>query len=220
MAGKKRGVRARRGAGKPAGRKNFHHGSLPDALLGAVGSIIQERGLSEVSLREAARRANVSHGAPAHHFRNKQGLLTAFAAQGHERLREEVGREFERSRPRNGKERLAAMGRGYVAFAVKHPEQFELMFRMGLINPRDPAYKTAADSTWNLLLDAVQACAREGRLGDRDPLVVATAAWSLTHGLAVLWNNGRLEHRLPPGHNVTALADAVTHLYTTSVLGP
>src|SRR5687767_6451184 len=64
----------------------YHHGDLRAALLLATDQLIRERGLGEVSLREVARRAQVSHGAPAHHFGNKAGLVTAFAAQGFDRL--------------------------------------------------------------------------------------------------------------------------------------
>ena len=57
----------------------YHHGDLPAALLEAVESAVLEHGPGSVSLRDIARRAGVSHGAPAHHFGNKAGLLTAFA---------------------------------------------------------------------------------------------------------------------------------------------
>ena len=60
----------------------YHHGSLPEALLVAVDEIVIAQGLENVSLREAARRAGVSHSAPAHHFGDKDGLLAAYAEQG------------------------------------------------------------------------------------------------------------------------------------------
>ena len=63
---------------------NYHHGDLQNALLQAVGEIIEEKGVGAVSLREAARRAGVSHSAPAHHFGDKIGMLTAFARKGFE----------------------------------------------------------------------------------------------------------------------------------------
>jgi len=51
----------------------YHHGDLPAALLKAVESAVAEYGVSGVSLRDVARRASVSHGAPAHHFGRKSG---------------------------------------------------------------------------------------------------------------------------------------------------
>ena len=61
--------------------RNYHHGDLRAALLIAARSIVEEQGAEAFTLREAARRAGVSHGAPAHHFGDKTGLLTALAAQ-------------------------------------------------------------------------------------------------------------------------------------------
>ncbi len=60
----------------------YHHGSLPEALLVAVDEIVIAQGLENVSLREAARRAGVSHAAPAHPVGDKDGLLAAYAEQG------------------------------------------------------------------------------------------------------------------------------------------
>ena len=96
---------------------------------GSVGEIIAERGLAEVSLREVARRAQVSHGAPAHHFRNKAGLVTAFAAQGFDRAGRGPSSELPAHRDAgSGPEELAGTGKGYVRFALAHPAQFSIMF--------------------------------------------------------------------------------------------
>ena len=68
----------------------YHHGDLPNALLAAVGDIVEENGVANVSLREAARRAGVSHSAPAHHFGDKEGMLAAFAERGFDILASEM----------------------------------------------------------------------------------------------------------------------------------
>ncbi|MFC7657596.1 TetR/AcrR family transcriptional regulator [Pseudonocardia benzenivorans] len=60
----------------------YHHGNLRRALLDASAQLVGERGPAALSLREVARRAGVSHAAPAHHFTDRRGLLTALAAEG------------------------------------------------------------------------------------------------------------------------------------------
>jgi AcrR family transcriptional regulator len=71
-------------------QKPYHHGSLRQALLRAVEELIAERGIEGLSLRECARRAGASWSAPAHHFGDKTGMLTAFAAAGFTRLKEHM----------------------------------------------------------------------------------------------------------------------------------
>ena len=65
----------------------YHHGNLREVLLEKAADAIEEDGIGALSLRAVARRAGVSHGAPAHHFRDKTGLLTALATQAMGRLR-------------------------------------------------------------------------------------------------------------------------------------
>ena len=62
----------------------YHHGNLRAALLRAAEEIIRESGVEGLTLRACARKAGVSHGAPAHHFGNITGLLTELAAEGFE----------------------------------------------------------------------------------------------------------------------------------------
>src|SRR6516162_6235923 len=62
--------------------KPYHHGNLREALLKAAIRLIAEVGPAAFTLREVARRAGVSHNAPYRHFRDKDDLLAAVAAQG------------------------------------------------------------------------------------------------------------------------------------------
>ena len=81
------------GARKDA--RPYHHGDLPRVLLDAAVQAILEVGPAAVSLRDLARRTGVSHAAPAHHFGDKAGLLTAVAADGFRRLAATLGEAYE-----------------------------------------------------------------------------------------------------------------------------
>ena len=74
------------GNGRP-----YHHGDLRRALLDEAVASLRESGTAALSLRDLARRAGVSHAAPAHHFGDKRGLLTAVAAEGYRRLAGSLG---------------------------------------------------------------------------------------------------------------------------------
>jgi len=206
----------RRAPAATAARREYHHGDLRSALLDSVGHIIRENGASFVSVREVARRARVSHAAPAHHFRNKSGLLTAFAAQGFDRLADTIGEAIASSRATQPPDVLAAMGRGYVRFAIENPEHFAIMFRVDLLDREDETYVRAADRAYRPLIATVSAASEHGHLAG-DPRVAAASAWSLVHGLATLWISGQMQQRMKAS-DPDALADAVTALFVSSVM--
>jgi AcrR family transcriptional regulator len=180
-------------------RSRYHHGDLRRALLESVERIIKKRGLAFVSLREVARDARVSHSAPAHHFGNKAGLLTAFAADGFARLGEACAEETKKSAPVDGPALCEALGRGYFRFAIENPEHFGVMFRAEQLDARSRAYATAANRAFDLLKTGVRRCADEGYLRGADLDDVTAAAWSVAHGLATLWLGGRLRARMKGG---------------------
>jgi AcrR family transcriptional regulator len=190
---------------------------LPAALLDAVDDALRSDGASALSLRDVARRAGVSHAAPAHHFGSKSGLLTAFAAQGYRRLAESVVAEMSASAPTDGPAALAAIGRGYVRFAVTEPAQFEVMFRTDALDESASELLAATEAAFALLTGTIERCCLEGWLGDREPELVTVAAWSIVHGLASLWISGRLVDRIGASDS-GQLAAAVSELFVEAVL--
>lgn len=198
-------------------KDSYHHGDLRAALLAALGDILREDGVSDISFREVARRAGVSHAAPAHHFKTRTGLLTAYAALGFEALGRAM--EEEAAGVVDPRHRLAAVGRGYVSFAARHDAQFLLMFRAGDVDPRDPAFMAANARAHAVLRDVVVACAEQGHLDKERARDLAVAAWSLVHGLAALWIFGAFDWRTREPSEVDALAARVTDLFVEGVLG-
>ncbi|WP_329139338.1 TetR/AcrR family transcriptional regulator [Streptomyces sp. NBC_01476] len=73
-----------------AADRPYHHGNLRAELLAHAERMLDESGQDGLSLRELARAAGVSHGAPRRHFADRQALLDALAAEGFERLRGEL----------------------------------------------------------------------------------------------------------------------------------
>ena len=69
-----------------AGRDAYHHGDLRAALIAAAEEELAENGVDGFTLRGCARRAGVSHAAPAHHFKDVRALFTALATIGLRRL--------------------------------------------------------------------------------------------------------------------------------------
>jgi AcrR family transcriptional regulator len=162
-------------------KRPYHHGNLRAALLDAALDEIAERGPMALSLRELARRAGVSHAAPAHHFGDKAGLLTAIAADGFERL----AAALEAARPSGG---FLEVGLAYVQFAVEHRPHFEVMFRPDLYRRDDPAVRAAQGAAARELYGPAHDAFPEA-----DALRVGIAGWAFVHGFVSLWLGGNLE---------------------------
>lgn len=175
-------------------KSDYHHGDLAHALLDAVEEIILERGIDNVSLREAARRAGVSHSAPAHHFGDKSGMLAAFAANGFELFGRHLAAAARSSADRSTEDRCRVMGVAYVRFALEHRAHFEAMFRAG-IDKRDVTTDLgqAAAGAFEILASLVRTMKGQGLFRDTDERYVATYLWALSHGLATLMIDGLLD---------------------------
>ena len=156
-------------------KRHYHHGDLPAALLLAAGKTLEKEGVEALTLRTLARRTGVSHAAPYRHFRHREALLAALAAEGFAML----GRAQREAAAAGG---LRGMGEAYVRFALAHPQRFRLMFGGRLKIAQHPALREVAAKTFEGLSGALAA-----RVGDapgaRDASI---AAWALVHGLAQL----------------------------------
>ena len=166
----------------------YHHGNLRQALLAAAVDAITEVGPAGVSLRDLARRAGVSHAAPAHHFGDKAGLLTALAAEGYGLLADALDAAQQRTQD------FLEVGVAYVRFAVERRAHFEVMFRPDLYHSDDPEVLAARERASKALSGGIGTLP-SGRAGP-DARIAGIAAWSLVHGLAILWLNGALPPEL------------------------
>jgi AcrR family transcriptional regulator len=175
-------------------QKRYHHGDLRAALVLAAEEILAEKGVNGFSLREAARRAGVSPAAPAHHFKDASGLLTAVAAKGFVRLAEHLARAAEDA-PSSC--RLQALGAAYIDFAQRSPAIFSIMWSRELLKIDDPAYLEAGRAAFNVLEQAAVGKAVPVRTAPHIPDPSIIAAWSMIHGYARLVLDGALE-RVPP----------------------
>ena len=129
---------AGRRSGAPRAVGVHFAGDLRQALLDAAVAALDEAGADRLSLRDVARRAGVSHAAPAHHFTDKAGLLTAVATEGFGMLVTYLA-DAQPGAARQPADQLAALGRAYAQFAEENPGRFEVMFRPGLLHAGDAA---------------------------------------------------------------------------------
>jgi len=182
----------------------YHHGNLRTALLDAVGEIIAEKGITGVSIREAARRAGVSHSAPAHHFGDKAGLIAGYAERGFDMFRHRLQAAVDVAETPNGK--LTAIGIEYVRFSLDEPHYFELMFRSDL-HDSTPTLAESGRRAFAILHE-VSADLAQGEDAVENPELIAISAWAGVHGMATLWRDGLIKE-FWDGDDLLELAAAV-----------
>ncbi len=182
--------------------------------------ILREQGLHRFTLREAARRAGVSHGAPAFHFKDAAGLLTTFAAEGFRSLRKLMV-EYRAESPKDAAAQVLAVGCAYVDYAISHRPQFQLMFRSDTIRLEDEGFTEASRGAFQQLQETMAPFSRPGET-EAGRAARLMLAWSAVHGFATLY----LEKGFRPiyGNNpkppVSADAKRVLSLLTASFEQP
>lgn len=182
---------------------------LRERLIDVGVDLVLTEGTAALGLREIARRAGVSHGAPRRHFPTHHALLSAIARRGFADLADRFASATAGSS--SPREQVRALGCAYVGYALEHRGMFELMFRHDLLDSEgqeDPGQPDAGqedsaqpqpqpqpqprlrESTlplFRLLAGLVSRCRATG-----DPEVTAAALWANLHGVAQLWAWGSL----------------------------
>lgn len=190
-------------------KAGYHHGDLRNALITAGVELATDGGPAKVVLREAARRVGVSPTAAYRHFAGQGDLL--FAVKLHaQRLLADAMERVAAGAPRDdhpgaaAERRLAAIGRGYVGFALEHPGLFRTAFSHSLLGAEEdagwggvtPPAGNPQYRSYNLLSQALDELVATGRMPAHNRPGAEAAAWSTAHGLAMLILDGPMG-RLP-----------------------
>jgi AcrR family transcriptional regulator len=157
-----------------------------DAILDAARQIISEAGIDKLSMRAIADRIDYSAAGLYEYFGSKDEIITAVCLQGDERLRLKMGR-VDASLPPMAY--LIEMGLAYIDFAVTNPDHFMLMFTSGLEAPVEIQAAPPEESSFHILVTAVERGVEAGVFLTRDGFGVmdmAFMAWSVVHGISVL----------------------------------
>lgn len=197
-------------------QSGYHHGDLRAALLKAAEQELNANGLERFSLRGVARAAGVSHAAPAHHFGDTTGLLTALAVVGWRRFLATQQRHEARADPEPVAQ-LVAAAVGYAAFAKSSTALFQLMFASTKPNRCDPDFQAAGNAAYDHLVDLVQAITGKDAQEDGTDRTDVIATWSLIHGFSELLNN---EFLASVSQSKASREDAIRALITRYWTGP
>ncbi|MBW2453521.1 MAG: WHG domain-containing protein [Deltaproteobacteria bacterium] len=173
----------------------YHHGDLPRALVEAALALVEDQGVSALTLREVARRVGVTHAAPYRHFKDKSALLAAVAEEGFKRLTHALVAARGAAPAAEGR---AAMGIAYLRFAIEHPAHYRVMFGVEAETARTDGLRAAAAELFTEVQQSSPAPSPAASPDGAGQNLAATSAWAEWHGLAALHLGGWLAQPVTP----------------------
>lgn len=182
-------------------KRRHHHGNLREALINAGLELMEQGGADALTLRKCAKRAGVSHAAPAHHFNGLISLQAGIVARGH-RMFSKAMTDASKLADSTPHAQLSAICDGYISFARNHSAVFKFMFQPHGIDKdtldavtRDELIRDSTAS-YQILRDACAPFEHDGTDGISTEIMI----WSLVHGYAMLFC-GPVKTPAPP-HNI------------------
>jgi AcrR family transcriptional regulator len=199
-------------------RTRYHHGDLRAAMIQATEQMVAELGPEAVSVREVARRAGVSSGAPFHHFPTRQALMTAVAEEATHRLRQRIEEAVVEIPESKSPRRLRAIGRAYLLWATDNPAQFKVVSDRRLIEYAEPIQQDNAAIQALLRETLRRAIKQEGsRVTDIDQAMLELRA--MAYGLARMFVDGHLPQSGVSDADARERMDAALDNLTARLLG-
>ncbi|WP_194821998.1 TetR/AcrR family transcriptional regulator [Micromonospora sp. S-DT3-3-22] len=181
----------------------YHHGNLRSTLLAAAERSLRQHGAGQLSLRELAREAGVSHAAPRRHFADRQALLDALAEAGFARLHAELRAALAAAGTDFGP-RLHAMAAAYLRFATEDAALLELMFT-GKHREGAEHLAAAAAGPFGLMHDLIAEGQAQGVLEPGPPDRAGIVLFATLQGIATLVNGNLVAPDLLDGITRTAV---------------
>jgi AcrR family transcriptional regulator len=198
-------------------RKERHKEDLKREILEAAKQLFTEKGFEATSIRAIAEKIEYSPATIYLYYKDKNEIVHALHSDGfkllvsHFAILETVTHPFER---------LKAMGRAYIQFAMQNPDVYKLLFVM-----EEPLKHVAncfedwdeGDVAFDILLKTVGECQQSGYFKGFDVNLLSFTIWSSMHGLCTLRSSGHLEHVANSRAEVPDLDKLMSATYETFV---
>jgi len=160
---------------------------LRSLILDSAKKLFIENGVEQTTIRAIAKNIDYSVGTVYFYFKDKNEILDALHTQGFSQL----GLQFSVLKNVNDPmERLIAMGKLYIAFALENPDMYELMFSlkapMEALHNKDHEQWDEGISAFGALKDTVSACINAGRFDGHNAGPLTYMIWSVVHGMCSL----------------------------------
>lgn len=205
----------RRATRRTSEARPYHHGDLRRVLIDAALQLAAEG--SEVSVREAARRAAVSPGAPFRHFPNRDALMTAAAEEAQRRFRAEIEAALVEASA-DPLERFRAFGLAYLRWAMRNPAHFEIISTGRYFTHESSAALTRDNAEVIAMTEAMLAeAAGQGLLRSPDLKAVLIAGRALVYGFARMNLDGHFPRWGVAEAEIERMAEAAIDLFIAGI---
>jgi AcrR family transcriptional regulator len=196
-------------------RKERHTKTMRERILKAAMALFAKKGYEHVSMRRIAKKIEYCPATIYRYFKNKEDIMLQLCYQGFEKL---LARQVELDKVADPLERLRIGSRYYTAFAVDHPDLYELMFATKeIVKQPKEGEESVALKSFQKLVDHVQECIDAGYFPGEDAERLAIAFWAGLHGLSSLLIKGQL--RFLPQEGFDRLVEEVLSLNLREVKG-
>jgi AcrR family transcriptional regulator len=198
--------------------KPYHHGDLRRVLIDAALQLAGESGAAAVSVREAARRAGVSSGAPFRHFSSRMALMTAVAEEAQQRFRAEIDAALAEAPAGDPLARFRSFGMAYLRWAMRNPAHFEII-SSGRYFEHDKAAAVSHDNAEliGMVEHTLAEAFAQGMLRSADLKRVQIAGRALVYGFARMNIDGHLPRWGVAAAEVEPTAEAILDLFIEGI---
>ncbi|HEY9488202.1 MAG TPA: TetR/AcrR family transcriptional regulator [Chryseosolibacter sp.] len=167
-------------------RKERQKEELRGKILQAARELFMHKGYEETSIRNIAEKIEYSPTTIYLYFKDKDEIFYALHQEGFILLNQyfrplaHVAEPFER---------LKAISKAYISFAMENGEFYDLMF---IINSPMKTVKNdqmnweEGDQAFGFLVNTVKECIEKGYFKGMEPEILAFTCWSMVHGICSL----------------------------------
>lgn len=171
--------------------------SLRNEILEVSRDLLIRQGFGKLSMRNIAKRANVTATSIYLHFENKDDLLLTLIEESIEHLKEYLVQQIDASK--NLFRQLDDLAHTYIRFAIEHPQEYEIIY---MVRPEEmPQYPREKfqqiRSTYELLAEIIEKGKQEERIDVDNSMISAYTLWAQLHGVVSVILSKRLDTRIP-----------------------
>lgn len=175
-------------------RKAKEKEELRALILNGAKKLFIENGIEQTTIRNIADEISYSVGTVYVYFKDKNSILHELHTLGFKQLGGDMRVLLSVSEPM---ERLAAIGRVYIRFAIDNPDMYDLMFNMKapmeFLERIEEEEWNEGKATFNVLKTTVEQCIAHGYFAGHQLEPLSFMIWSTVHGMCSLYIRGRMK---------------------------